>query len=155
MDIHATLCAWSSWCDCLNLCQLVTLVSPCMWHALTYLMLCWASALFSMNILMHAVHTGTKPYQCAIAHQTWNFSGFSLWKWGTFIVVFSQWKLGENSVLCYDTPKAKCYWISTTKIRWNATGFSSWKFGNNSKCASKALIKATPLPKANLKAQFS
>ena len=28
--IHATLCAWLSWCDSLDPCQLVTLVSPCM-----------------------------------------------------------------------------------------------------------------------------
>ena len=149
------LCAWSSRYDCLDPCQLVTLVSPCIWHASTCLMLWWATACISINILMRAIYTGEKPCWCAIAHQTQNFSGFSSWKWGTFIIVFSQRKLGENSVLCYDTPKAKCYRISTMKIRRNATGFSSWKFGNNSKCASKALIKATPLPKANLKAQFS
>jgi len=44
--------------------------------------------------------------------------------------------------MCYDAPKA------------NAAGFLLWKFGNNSKCASKALIETTTLPKSNLKTQF-
>ena len=54
---------------CLDPCQLVTLVFPCMQHASTCSMLWRALACFSMNILMRAVYTGTKPCWCAIVHQ--------------------------------------------------------------------------------------
>ena len=76
-------------------------------------------------------------------HQTQYSAGFFPWKWGTFVAIFSQQKLGENSVLCVITHQ-----------RQNVARFSLCKFGNNSKCASEALIKITPLPKSNLKAQF-
>ena len=55
--------------------------------------------------------------------------------------------------LCCHILIAKAWWDSIlcamTHLRRNAVGFSTWKFGNNSKCASKALIKTTPLPKSN------
>ena len=35
MHNHAILCAWSSWCDWIDLCHHVTSISPCMQHVST------------------------------------------------------------------------------------------------------------------------
>ena len=100
MHIHAILSAWLSRCDCSTPCQLVTLVSPCMRHALICLMLSWVLTRLNMNMLKRAEYIGKKPCRCTIAHETWNSVEFSLWKWGTFVALFSQRKLGENIILC-------------------------------------------------------
>ena len=68
----------------------VTLVSPCMWCTLTCLMLWRASACQGTSMLIHIIYTSVRPYWCTIAHQMQNSSGFSPWKWGTSITVFSQ-----------------------------------------------------------------
>ena len=128
----------------------VTLVSLCMRHASICLMLWRALARPSTSMLAHAIYTSVKPYRCAIVHQTQNSSGFSWWKWGTSVTVFSQRKLVKNSVL-YDAPEAKPYRISATKIRRNVAEFSSWKFGNDSKHTRETSIKTTPFPKPNSK----
>ena len=85
MLIYTTLCAWLSRCDCLDPCQLVTSVFPCMQHAFVCLMFLWALACLSMNILTHVVYTGMKHCRCAIAHQMQNSAEFSSWKWGIFL----------------------------------------------------------------------
>ena len=100
MHIHAILSAWLSRCVCFNPCQVVTLISPCMRHALICLMLSWVLTRLNMIMLKCIEYIGTKPCWCAIAHQTWNSVGFSPRKWGTFFAVFLQWKLGENIILC-------------------------------------------------------
>ena len=140
-------------------CQLVTLVSSSMQHTSVCLMLCWAPACLSMNILTHAclsmnilthaIYTGMKPYWCTIAHQTQNSARFSPWNWGIFFRILTMKAWWEYCFVFYDAPDLKCYQIFAMKIRWNSARLSLWKFGNNSKCASKALIKATPLSKIN------
>ena len=116
VHIHAILCAQSSRCDRPNLCHQVTLVSPCMRHTSICLMLWRALAHPSMSMLAHIVYTGVKPCRWAIVHQTQNLAGFSPWKWGIPIAVFSQRKLAKDSVLCAMTP-----------LRWSAAEFSSRK----------------------------
>ena len=128
MHIYAILCAQSSRFDCLNPCHQVTLVSSCMRHASTCLMLWKASARHSTSMSIHAVYTNEIPCRCAIAHQPRNSIGFSLWKWGIPIAVFSHPKLGENSIWgtmthqgealsnFYHKNKAKCYKIFTMEI---------------------------------------
>ena len=63
----------------------VTLVSLCMWHASTYLMLWRVLTRYNTSMSIHIVYIDAKPCWCAIAHQTWNFVGFSPWKLGTLL----------------------------------------------------------------------
>ena len=72
-------------------CKQLTSICLKLWRALTHP---------STSMLSRVIYTGVKPCQCTIAHQTWNSAEFLLWKWCTSVVVFSQLKLGENSVLC-------------------------------------------------------
>ena len=153
MHIHALLCARSSWCDCLDLCHQVTLVSLCMRHVSTCLMLWRALVHHSRSISIHAVYTNAKPCWYTIAHQTWNSARFLPWKWGIPIAIFSHQKLGENSILCATT--VKCCRIFTTKIRRNTTRIFPWKFGNNFKHTWKASIETKPFSNPNLKAHFT
>jgi len=123
MLIYTTLCAWLSRCDCLDPCQLMTSVFPCMQHAFVCLMLLWALACLSMNILTHVVYTGMKHCRCAIAHQMQNSAEFSSWKWGIFlsyshskilvrIVFYVLWcTWGEMLPNFHHENKAKCCWI--------------------------------------------
>ena len=98
--------------------NLVTSISPCMRRASTGSMLWRALARPSTNTLTYVVYTSMKPCRCAITHQTRNSAKFSPWKWGTFVTVFSQRKLGENSVLC-----------AMIHQRWNAAEFPPQKLG--------------------------
>ena len=78
----------------------LTSVSSFMQHKSICLMLWRALTHPSTSMLARVIYTGVKPCQCTIAHQMWNSAEFLLWKWCTSVVVFSQLKLGENSVLC-------------------------------------------------------
>ena len=121
----------------------VTLVSLCMRHTSMCLVLWRAPAWLSIGMLVRAAYTNMKPCWCAITHQTRNSAEFFPWKLGTSIVVFSQWKLCENSVL-----------YAMTHLRWSVARFWSWKFSSDSKRTREALIKTTSFPKSNLKAQI-
>ena len=76
----------------------------------------------------HTPHTQAWNLVSTIVHQMWNFAGFSPWKWGIPLTVFSRRRLGENSVLCAMTHlrrstarffpwKAKCSWIFIVEIQ--------------------------------------
>ena len=52
-----------------------------------------------MSMLARIVYIGMKPCRCARAHQTQNSVGFSPWKWGILIALFSQQKHGEDNIL--------------------------------------------------------
>ena len=67
----------------------VTLLSSCMRHTSICLMLWRVSAHPSTSMLARVVYIGMKHCRCAIAHQTQNSAGFSPWKLGLSIVVFS------------------------------------------------------------------
>ena len=80
-------------------------------------------------------------------------------KVGHPVAVFSQWKFGENSILCaimhlrrsaskFPPQKKK----KKKKKRQNVARFWLWKFGINSKCTRKTSIGTTPSLKPNLKA---
>ena len=152
MHIHAILCARSSRCDCPDPCHPVTLVSPCMRHASTCLMLWRASARLSTSMSIHVISTNMKPYWCAIEHHTRNSIEFSLWKWGTllpyshneslvrivFCVLWCTW--GEVLLDFRHENKAKCCRIFTMEI-WHC-----------SKRIEKASTRTMPIPKSNLKA---
>ena len=98
LDLVVWVCAQGNCCR--RICHQVTSVSSCMQHASICLTLWRALARLSMSMLACVVYIGMKSYWCTIAHQTWNSVGFSPWKLGTSIAVFSQWMLGENSILC-------------------------------------------------------
>ena len=81
MHICATLSAWSSRYDYLDPCQLHDIGFP--------------MYMIRINMLTCTMYIGVKPYRCAITHQTWNSARFSPFKWGTFVAIFSQQKLGD------------------------------------------------------------
>ena len=128
MHTHAILYARSSRCDYLDPCHLVTLVSLCMRHASTCSIFWRAWACLSMSMSIYTVYTDAKPYRCAIAHQMWNSTWFSSWKWGTmllyshseslvriaFCVIWCTW--GKALLDFHHENKAKCCWIFVVKI---------------------------------------
>ena len=83
----------------------VTLVSPCMRHLSTCLMLWRVSACHSTSMSIRA-----------IAHQMQNSTKFLQWKWGIPIAVFSHQKLGENRL-----------WCAIMHPRRSAARFPPWK----------------------------
>ena len=148
VHIHVALCALLSQCDCLR-----------SMSASDIGFLVYATC---VNVFKDLVSFSLPQYKHTNACRIHRYETLSMHhiapnaklcqifavKMGHLFAVFSQRKLGENSILCTMTHLTrKCCWISTTKIRQNVAGFLPWKFGNNSKCDSKTLIKATPLSK--------
>ena len=115
LDLVVWVCAQGNCCRCLFILYCVhdhrsvivsihvtwvTLVSPCMWHASMCVKFWGAPTYLNTSMLALVVYISMKPCWCAISYQTRNSVGFSLRKRDTFVVVFSQEKLGENSILC-------------------------------------------------------
>ena len=92
------------------------LVSPCMRHASICLMLWGALAGPYMSMLTLSVYTSMKPCWCTVVHQTRNSARFLLWKWCNPFTVFSQQKLGEDSIL-----------RAMKHLKQSVTRFSPWK----------------------------
>jgi len=105
VHIHAILSARSLQCDCLGPCHQVMVVSLCMWHASTCLMLWRALARLSLSMSIPVVYTDVKPFRCAIVHQMQNSARFFAMKMGhphCHSLTSKAWL--EQCFMCYDAP---------------------------------------------------
>ena len=124
--------------DYLDPCHQVTLVSPCMQHVSTCLnTLVGFSSPWCEHVDMHFINRSeTLP----VCHSTPNaklcqiFTG-KMRHPHCCILTLKSWR--EYHLACYDTSKAKRFWISTPKLRRNITGFFCWNLAMTSNILGK------------------
>ena len=115
LDLVVWVCAQGNCRRCIFIlyyvhdhCGVISLIHVTQWHRFPYVCdthqhaWCFEGLrLVMVQVCWYTPYThNVKCYWCTIVHQTRNSSGFSPWKWGIPIIVFSHRNLGENRVLC-------------------------------------------------------